>query len=107
MRKSTFARKHHTPSQRDQILAAYRRSRLTQARFAAKAGISLSTLHLWLRKAAKPSDPARDSFVALPNVFAASAPVCRLRFPQGMILEIPAGFPVGELIPLLQTLHAS
>jgi transcriptional regulator with XRE-family HTH domain len=75
---------------------------MTQKEFAARAGLSISTLQAWLRKA-----PANDSvFVAVPNLLSASpaAPAYRLQWPGGLSLEVGSGFSPQELGALLQLL---
>jgi hypothetical protein len=76
--------------------------------FAAQAGVGVSTLHAWRRKAAvRPAGP-RTAFVAVPNLLAAGppAPAYRLHWPGGLSLELRAGFAVDELAVLLQLLPA-
>ena len=101
-------RKHMTPAQREKILRAWRASTLPDQAFAAQAGVGVSTLHAWRRKAAvRPPDP-RPAFVAVPNLLAAGppAPAYRLHWPGGLSLELRAGFAADELAALLQLLPA-
>ena len=100
-------RKHSTPEQREKILQSYRASSLTQKEFAAQAGIGVSTLLAWLRKAENKSERGAD-FVAVPNLLAAlPAPAAyRLQWPGGLTLEVRPGFAHGELAALLQLLPA-
>jgi transposase-like protein len=107
MQRSTRVRRGHTSAQKDKILAAYQRSGLSQKDFASQAGIGHSTLTLWLRQAAS-KDGAPFGFVAVPNLLAASptAAAYRLKFPQGLILEVPPGFGSAELSTLLQLVRA-
>jgi DNA-binding transcriptional regulator YiaG len=107
MQTSSTVRKRLTSAQRDKILSTYRRSRLAQREFASQAGIGLSTLQLWLRKAAAlPTGPT--AFVQVPNLLAQTpaAAVYRLHLAGGMILEIDSGFQSEELSALLQLLRA-
>ncbi len=110
MQRSTRVRRRYTPAQRDKILAAYQRSRLPQKDFAAQTGIGHSTLTLWLRKAAttKVKVGGPSTFVPVPNLFSAAvaAPAFRLRFPQGHVVEVAAGFQAEELGALLQLIQA-
>jgi transcriptional regulator with XRE-family HTH domain len=78
---------------------------MTQKEFAARAGLSVSTLQAWLRKAPA-SQPAGGSvFVAVPNLLSASpAPAYRLQWPGGLSLEVGSGFSSQELGALLQLL---
>src|SRR5208282_6019701 len=108
MQNSRAVRKHRTAAQREDILRDYRRSQLTQKGFATRAGLSVSTLQAWLRKA--PGRPAwtGSAFVAVPNLLSASPvpPAYRLQWPGGLSLEGRAGFVSEELAALLQLLPA-
>jgi hypothetical protein len=105
MQNSSPVRKHSTPAQREKILQAYGRSHLPQKAFAAQAGIGVSTLAAWLRKAAVQKEGAA-SFVAVPNLWSAAptAPAYRLQWPGGLSLEVGSGFSAPELGALLQLL---
>ncbi len=105
MQYSSCVRQHPTPAQREKILQSYQRSRLPQKEFAAQAGIGVSTLAAWLRKAALHKEEA-SCFVAVPNLFPAAdaGPVYRLQWPGGLSLEVRSGFSSGELASLLQLL---
>ena len=78
---------------------------MTQREFARQAGISLSTLHLWLKNASEEPGPPRG-FVAVPNLLAAppAAAAYRLQWPGGLALEVRSGFAAEELAALLQLL---
>jgi transposase-like protein len=106
MQTSSAVRKRLTPAQRDKILAAYRQSRLSQRDFALQAGIGLSTLQLWLRKAAARPSGGTTAFVQVPNLLAQppAAATYRLHLAGGVILEIASGFQAEELAALLQLL---
>ena len=108
MQDLTTVRKHRTPVEREQILEDYRRSQLTQKQFAARAGISVTTLQAWLRKAPNRPAPIPPAFLAVPNLLPAipAAPAYRLQWPGGLSLEVRAGFVSGELAALLQLLPA-
>lgn len=105
MQKSSYVRKHLTPAQREKILHSYQRSHLTQKEFAEQAGIGVSTLSAWLRKAPQ-SKTERPAFVAVPNLLAPAPalPAYRLQWPGGLSLELRAGFSSGEIAELLQVL---
>ena len=104
MKQSTRVRRRWSGARKDEILAAYRRSQLTQRDFASEAQIGLSTLTRWLRTEARdaPSGPAE--LVAVPNLFSAPAGVAayRVKLPRGIIVEVAAGFQTEELGALLQ-----
>ena len=73
MQKSSRVRKRLTPAQRVKILSAYRRSGLPQRDFALQAGISVSALQQWLRKAAAAGEPS-PAFIPVPNLLASAPP---------------------------------
>jgi hypothetical protein len=79
---------------------------MTQKEFAAQAGIGVSTLAAWLRKAADNNKSSKPSFVAVPNLLPAApaGPAYRLQWPGGVSLEIHSGFCSVELAALLQLL---
>jgi transposase-like protein len=108
MQRLARVRRHHTPAQRDKIVAAYQRSQLTQKAFATQAGVGYSTLTLWLSQAAAARKSGQAAFVSVPNLFSATAaaPGYRLQFPRGMIVEVAPGFRSEELGALLQMVQA-
>ena len=105
MQISRPVRKHASPARRERIVQRYRTTQLTQGDFAAHAGISVSTLHKWLRQTPAKT-PDKPRFIALPNVIGApvSGPAYRLVFPSGLALEVRAGFTSQELAAWLQLL---
>ena len=102
MQKSSRVRKRLTPAQRVKILSAYRRSGLPQRDFALQAGISVSALQQWLRKAAAAGEPS-PAFIPVPNLLASAPPVgmYRLHLDGGVMLDIRSGFDSEELAALL------
>ena len=108
MQTTAPVRQRLTPAQRDKILAAYRRSRLSQREFAIQAGIGVSTLTFWLRKAAAGPPQEAPAFVQVPNLLSPppAAAVYRLHLAGGVILEMGSGFQAQELAALLQLLRA-
>ena len=105
MQNRSPRRKHLTPTQRKQVLAAYRRSGLPQDQFAAKEGVGLSTLQLWLRRE-RSAPNAATTFLEVPNLLAQSpaAAIYRLHLPGGAVLEIGSDYRREELEPLLELL---
>ena len=81
---------------------------MTDRDYAARAGVAVSTLHAWCRKAASPPANTRPTFVAVPNLLAAvpPGPANRLHWPGGLSLEVRTGFAPVELAALLQLLPA-
>jgi hypothetical protein len=106
MQNSSPVRKHTPPQQREEILQSYRDSQLTQKEFAAQAGIGVSTLQAWRRKAAV-NKGGDCGFVAVPNLLSVlpAAPAYRLQWPDGLSLEVRSGFACEELAGLLQLLQ--
>jgi transcriptional regulator with XRE-family HTH domain len=106
MQNSSRTHKHSTPAEREKILQSYGQSQLTQKEFADQAGIGVSTLAAWRRKA-RESKGRRPSFVAVPNLLPSvpAGPAYRLQWPNGVSLEIRAGFLSEELADLLQVLQ--
>ena len=105
MKHDRPVRSHRTPEQREEILRDYQGGQLSQREFAARAGISVSTLCGWLKKAEGPQKP-RSGFVALPNLLPAlpAAAAYRLQWPGGFCLEVRPGFAAPELAALLALL---
>jgi hypothetical protein len=108
MQNSKPVRKHRTPIEREQILQDYRQSQLTQKEFAVQAGLSVWTLQAWLRKVPRRPGPIHPAFLAVPNLLSAAPapPAYRLQWPDGLSLEVGAGFVSEELAGLLQLLRA-
>lgn len=108
MRTFPPSRKRLTQAQREQIVEDYHRSELSQRVFAARAGIGLTTLQLWLRKAANRAPTSRPRFIELPNPLR-SAPAAawtyRVHLAGGVQLEVGSGFEPEELAILLQVLR--
>jgi transposase-like protein len=108
----SHARHHHNDIERARILAAYHRSDLTQREFAAQAGIGYSTLTKWLQQAQadapSPSPSTSPTFVSVPNLFGGTTPSVsyRVRFPNGLMVELSTGFDAAELGALLERVHA-
>ena len=108
MAKTPTVHRHLTQAQREKILKAYRDSQLSHREFAARAGIGLSTLHVWLRKAAaSPTTPA-TAFVQVPNLLAQApgALMYRVHLAGEVEVEVSSGFRPQELASLLQLLRA-
>jgi hypothetical protein len=100
-------RKNFTQTQREQLLQDYRRSKLTQRKFVAQAGIGLTTLQLWLRQAGQRASVRQTEFVELPNLLSGlpASSTYRLHLAGGVLLEVSSGFRAEELTTLLQVLR--
>jgi len=101
--KSRSGRRHWTSEQREQFLADFHQTKMTQREFADCNGVGLSTLVKWLRLE-REAVPAKVKFqeVRLPNP-AARWPV-EVVSPQGWIVRLQSGSDVHLLPKLLQTL---
>jgi transposase-like protein len=96
-------RRRRTLKQRQQLLARFHQSQMTQGAFAARHGIGVSTLGKWLhRESPKRLSPVKFREVALPN----SAPrwPIEVASPQGWIVRLQTGSEVQMLPQLLRAL---
>ena len=82
MQNSRPVRKHRTRRQREDILRDYRQSQLTQKEFATQAGISVSTLQAWLRKAPARPAPIGSGFRGRAQFVVGRAGAARLSAPM-------------------------
>jgi len=87
MSSQSERRRHRTPRERADLLAAYHKTGLTQREFAARKGLSLSCPSIWLRKAqVKGGNTAVPTFIQLPvdpTVSGNSRPSYKIGFPGG------------------------
>jgi len=108
MSTTSRVHKHLTQTQREKILNDYGGTQLSQREFASQAGIGVSTLQLWLRKAATGRRSARSAgFVEVPNPLAQApgAAAYRLHLAGGIDLEVASGFRSEELASFLRVLR--
>lgn len=107
MIKNRSARQSFTPEQRARITQDYRRGQLSQKEFAAQAGIGVTTLQSWLRKAAGATPAPRVKFLPVPNLLnaAPARSTYRLHLTGGMQLEVSSGFRPEELSTLLRVMR--
>lgn len=107
MIKSRSARQNFTPAQREQIIQDYRQGQLSQKEFAAHAGIGVTTLQSWLRKASGTQRTPRPKFLPVPNLVGAApaGSTYRLHLAGGLQLEISSGFRPEELTTLLRAVR--
>lgn len=106
MQNRLASRKRFTPEQRASLLAAYRKSGLTQKAFASQAGISVNCLNLWLRKEKEEPGSRPVRFLSLPGPASAPAAAYKIRFVSGTSLEVVQGFALQELSHLCRVLHS-
>ena len=71
MIKNRSARQNFTPAQREQVIEDYHQAQLSQKEFAAQAGIGVTTLQSWLRKASSIGRAPRPRFLPVPNLVGA------------------------------------
>jgi transposase-like protein len=118
--KPTGSRRRRTKAEAEVILARYGKSGLTQRVFARKAGMSVSTLQYWLRRARllNRNKPRKaGSSVAAPAISllgvelagalplgARSAGGYEIEMSGGVCLRLPDGFGDGEVRRLLALL---
>jgi transposase-like protein len=104
MQRATIERRHKTPAERAEILAAFQQTELSSHRFARQYGIAASTLFRWLRQAAAPSASDPGAWIEVPNLLGRQlpAPAYRLRFANGVSVEVGSGFQPDELRALAQ-----
>jgi transposase-like protein len=97
-----------TAAQRAEVVAAYQRGGQTQQTVAAQHGIGLSTLERWLRRSGEGPAPRRAALVEVPNPMGArpQAASYGLRFPGGLVLELSAGFDLGEVRRLAELVQS-
>lgn len=102
-------RRRFGAEEREQLLAGYRRSGLTQREFASRHGVSLSSLVLWLRQQRRMTNAAgRAPLIALPMGLAAMSSPQRtyaVDLGGGQRLEISRGFDRDEVEQLCRILR--
>lgn len=107
MQNDLPVRKRASAEEREKILTAYRKSGLTQEKFAAQAGLSLSCLSNWLRRAKAQAPPVSFLELAPPATNPSRwAPGYRVELPGGIRLELPSGFTPAEAVELCRILRS-
>lgn len=109
MQTKPSSRQYRTRAEKAQIVAAYKRSGLSQRDFALQHGLAVSNIQRWVAQfptSVKPAHPA--ALIEVPNLFAPQlrAGAYRLHFPQGLQLEVAPGFEMGEVRALAQLLQS-
>ncbi len=109
MNSTRAGRRHFTEEERASLLTAYHQSGLTQSDFAARHGLSLSCLGIWLRKSRKSgTNLVTYRLVELPVSLAMGSrhrPIYKIGFPNGQSLEASSGFDIEEVRELCQLLR--
>jgi transposase-like protein len=101
--KSESGRRRWTDKQRQQFLARFHQSHLTQRDFANRYGVGLSTLGKWLRvENETASPPVKFQEVTLPNL-PMRYPL-EIVSPQGWTVRLQSSFEIETLSQLLQAL---
>jgi hypothetical protein len=103
VQKKLSTRRRWSRQEREALVAEYRRGKVTQRALAARAGISVSCLGLWLRKAEAADASA---WVELPEGLPAGREPAgyTVRFAKGAVLELPRGFSFEEAARLCREL---
>ena len=99
--KAGSVRRRKTAEQRQQLLARYHQSQLTQRDFAVRHGLGLSTLSKWLRRESKQSlPPVQFQEVALSTPTPSWA--VEVVSPNGWVVRLQNGSEVQALPQLLR-----
>lgn len=109
MQISSRVRQRPRATERQEILSAYRRSKLTQREFARQAGIGFSMLRKWLSRARlQDGAGSRSRFVQLPHPLVQPGQQARYRLhPRpGVVWEVGSGFVSEEVAVFLRVLAA-
>lgn len=104
MQSATIERRHKTPAERAEILAAFQQTELSSHAFARQHGIAPSTLFRWLRQASVATERDPGAWIEVPNLLGRQlpAPAYRLRFANGVSVEVASGFKADEVRTLAQ-----
>ena len=101
-------RRRFTKAEKAALVAAFVGSGLSQEQFAFREGIAPSKIARWVQQSQVASqDQGRSRLLEVPNMLAGSpASLYRLRWPQGMVLELNRGFEREEVRALVQLLQS-
>lgn len=101
--KNGLVGRGRTPAEREDLLARFHQSQMTQRDFASRHGLALSTLGKWLRgEGQRPLPPVHFQEVVLPHTLARCA--VEVVSPQGWIVRLANSSDVESLPQLLQAL---
>ncbi len=108
MKLTSRSRQYRTAAEKAELVAAYRRSGLSQRDFAQQHDIAPSNISRWMRQhvSLAPS-PRSTALIEVPNLLASRPGVgaYRVHFAQGLELELARGFDVEEVRALVQLLQ--
>ena len=103
MRDAIGVRKRFSPAERARVVDDYRASGVSQSKFAARVGISVSCLCNWLRQAQSGTFKAEKiSFLEIPPSAPRPISCYKVHFPGGVAVEAPRGFAPAELREVLR-----
>lgn len=107
MKMKLLSRRYHTAAEKAELIAAYQRSGLSQRDFAQQHGIAPSNIQRWAQQETGAPSQGTAALVEVPNLLAsrAGAGAYRVRFPQGLHLELARGFDVEEVRALAHLLQ--
>lgn len=114
-RKRLRTRGHYSESDRREIIKEYRKSGLSQLRFAEAKDLSVSTLRSWIRKFPSSTQADQPAGKLLPVRVISDARVIEstssgfsfeVQFPSGKKLRVPSGFDSKELKDLIHLLDS-
>ena|SRR5580658_1463194 len=103
MRSKSRSRRRWSSEQRDQFLAAFHQTKMTQRDFANSHGVGLSTLSKWLRLERKVA-PAKVKFKEIGLLKPVSIWPVEVVSPQGWIVRLQNDSAVEMLPELLRAL---
>ena len=101
--KTESGRRRWTRKQRQQLLARFHESQLTQSEFATQNGLGLSTLSKWLRLE-REAVPPKVKFQEVRLASPASRWPVEVVSPQGWIVRLQSSADVQQLPELLRAL---
>ncbi len=109
MENTAVIRYQKTPKQRAEIVAGYQQSGLGLKEFAAQQGLCYSSLVRWVRQNQNAPPTSQPELIEVPNLLSdpSARATYRVRFPQGLVLELDGGFDprqVGSLAKVLLSL---
>jgi hypothetical protein len=108
MQTKSGLRRYRTRAEKAKIVAAYKRSGLSQRDFAQQQRIAPSNIQRWVPQFPVSGKAAASvGLVELPNLLGnrSGSGTYKLHFPKGLLLEVAPGFEVGEVRVLAQLLQ--